>query len=223
MQIVVLADALTRQAPEDSAQIPESLVTVQGKPLVDWQLDRFVASGAKSLVFCVGAQGEEIETHVRRALDRGLMVGYAYAGEQPLGTGGALRRAFARLEDELVVTYGGRYVPFDYSAPLEDLRAHPQALATLSVCRAAGRVAVEGEWVTQYDAQSGGAFADCRVVALRRSALADIEDGAVWPLEALLRKLARQRKLRTFLAPEPGYDVGQPELERYLGALPQLP
>jgi NDP-sugar pyrophosphorylase family protein len=223
MQIVVLADALTRQAPEDSAQIPESLVTVQGKPLVDWQLDRFVASGAKSLVFCVGAQGEEIETHVRRALDRGLMVGYSYAGEQPLGTGGALRRAFARLEDELVVTYGGRYVPFDYSAPLEDLRAHPQALATLSVCRAAGRVAVEGEWVTQYDAQSGGGFADCRVVALRRSALADIEDGAVWPLEALLRKLARQRKLRAFLAPEPGYGVGQPELERYLGALPPLP
>lgn len=223
IQVVVLAGGLARRGPNDPEQIPESLVLVAGKPLVDWQLDRFVACGARSLVMCVGAQGEQIETHVRRALDRGLTVGYSYAGEQALGTGGALRRAFARLEDELVLTYGGRYVPFDYSAPLEDLRAHPEAVATLSVSRAPGRVEVEGEWVSRYDGAEGSGFTDCGVIALRRSVLSGIEDGAVWPIEALLRKLSREKKLRAFWAPAAGFDVGQPELARYLGGLPDLP
>lgn len=213
MQIVVLAGALS------AAQVPESLVMVHGKPFVDWQLERFVASGAKKLVMCVGLQGEEIETHVRRAMDRGLMVAYSYAGEQLVGTGGALRRAFARLEDEFVLTYGGRYLPFDYSAVLQDLRAHPEAAATLSVSRGPGSVAVEGDWVSRYDGPPGSGFADGGAIALRRAALSDIEDGAVWPIEALFRKLARQKKLRAFSLPEPGDDVGSPELARYLGAL----
>jgi N-acetyl-alpha-D-muramate 1-phosphate uridylyltransferase len=223
MQVVVLAGGLAQRASHDAEQLPESLLMVAGRPFVDWQLDGFVASGARSLVMCVGLQGEQIEAHVRRALDRGLSVGYSYAGEQVVSTGGALRRAFARLEDELVVTYGGRYLPFDYSAPLADLRAHPEAVATLSVCRRAGNVALQGDWVTRYDGPPDADFADYGAFALRRSALQGIEDGAVWPIEALLRKLARERKLRALVVPAPGFDVTSPELARYLGGLPALP
>ncbi|RYZ01356.1 MAG: hypothetical protein EOO73_35785 [Myxococcales bacterium] len=201
---------------------PESLTLVRGRPFVDWQLDRFVASGARSVVMCVGEQGEEIETHVRRALDRGLTVGYSYAGEQRAGTGGALRRAFARLEDDFVLTYGDRYLPFDYSAPLLELRAHPEAVGAMTVCHRPGRVALDGAWVTRYDDAPSG-LADCGIAALRRSALADIEDGAVWPIEALFRKLTRLGKLRAFTAPEPDLAVNSPELERYLGGLSELP
>lgn len=210
MQVVVLAG-------------PESLTLVRGRPFVDWQLDRFVASGARTIVLCVGPQeGEEVETHVRRAMDRGLMVAYSYAGEQPGGTGSALRRAFARLQDDFVLTFGDRYLPFDYSAPLADLRAHPDALGTLTVCRGAGRVALEGDWVQKYEGPDGAGFLDASVIALRRAALADIEDGAVWPIEALFRRLSRQNKLRAFVAPQAGYVASDPELERYLGGLPEL-
>lgn len=223
MQVVVLAGGLARRAPNDPEQVPESLLMVGGRPFVDWQLDSFVASGARSVVLCVGLQGEEIETHVRRALDRGLSVGYSYAGEQLVGTGGALRRAFARLQDDFVLTYGGRYLPFDYSALLSDLRAHPDAVATLGVARGPGNIALEGDWVSRYEGPPNADFADYGAFALRRSALQGVEDGAVWPIEALLRKLARERKLRALVAPTPGYDVGSPDLARYLGGLPGLP
>ena len=96
MQIVVLAGGLATRMRPDTEQIPKSLLMVNGRPFVDWQLDRFAASGARSVVMCVGYLGEAIETHVRRALDRGLMVAYSYDGEQLIGTGGALRRALAR-------------------------------------------------------------------------------------------------------------------------------
>jgi MurNAc alpha-1-phosphate uridylyltransferase len=232
MQIVVLAGGLATRMRPETEQVPKSLLLVNGRPFVDWQLDRFVASGARSVLMCVGFLGEQIETHVKRALDRGLTVGYSYDGEQLLGTGGALRRAFARLESEFVVTYGDSYLPFDYAAPLADLRAQPDAVATMSVYRNGGElgesnVALDGDWVAKYAKGTHDATLDCidyGAIALRRSSLDGIEDGAVWGIEALLGKLARQRKLRAFVAPERFYEVGSKAgrraLEQHLASQP---
>lgn len=230
MQVVILAGGLATRMRPETESTPKSLLMVNGRPFVDWQLDRLAASGARSVVMLVGYLGEQIETHVRRALDRGLIVSYSYDGEQLSGTGGALRRAYARLESEFVVTYGDSYLPFDYAAPLADLRAHPDAAATMSVYRNRGafgpsNVALEGELVARYEKGSHDAALDCidyGAIALRRSALADIEEGAVWGLEALWRKLARQKQLRAFVAPERFYEIGSPEgradLERHLAS-----
>lgn len=224
MQIVVLAGGLATRMHPDTEQVPKSLLPVNGRPFVDWQLDRFMASGARSVIFCVGHLGEQIETHVRRGLERGLAVGYSYDGEQLVGTGGALRRAYARLESELVVTYGDSYLPFDYAAPLADLRAHPEALATMSVYRnrnelAPSNVALDGDWVTRYDKTTRDPSFDCidyGAIALRRSALTEIADGAVWGIEALFRKLARARQLRALVVSERFYEVGSHEGKREL-------
>jgi MurNAc alpha-1-phosphate uridylyltransferase len=211
------------------------MLPINGRPFVDWQRDRFVASGARSVVMCVGHLGEQIETHVRRGLDRGLMVAYSYDGEQLVGTGGALRRAYARLEQEFVVTYGDSYLPFDYSAPLADLRAHPEALATMSVYRNRGELgpsnaSVDGDWVAIYDKSVRDPKFECLdygAIALRRSVLTEIADGAVWGLEALLRKLARQGKMRALMVPERFYEIGsragRDDLERHLAAEPRHP
>jgi len=232
MQIVVLAGGLATRMRPQTEQTPKSLLLVQGRPFIDWQLDRFAASGARSIVLCVGYLGEQIETHVKRALDRGLVVSYSYDGAELVGTGGALRRAFARLEDEFVLTYGDSYLPFDYAAPLQDLRAHPEAVATMSVYKNRGQlglsnVALDGDWVAKYDKSGSAPELDCidyGAIALRRSALAEIENGAVWGVEALFRQLARKRQLRAFVAPERFYEVGSPEgkadLERHLASEP---
>ena len=228
MQIVVLSGGLATRA--EGEQTPKSLQMVQGRPFVDWQLDGFAASGARNVIMCVGYLGEQIETHVKRALDRGLVVGYSYDGAELVGTGGALRRAFARLEDEFVLTYGDLYLPFDYAAPLHDLRAHPEAVATMTVYKnhgqlGASNVALDGDWVAKYE--KGSALPeldgiDYGAIALRRSALADIEEGAVWGVEALFRKLARKRQLRAFVAPERFYDggsaAGLSDLQRHLAS-----
>ncbi len=229
MQVVVLAGGLATRMRPETERVPKSLLQVNGRPFIDWQIDRFASSGARSIVLCVGHLGEEIETHVRRGADRGLQISYSYDGDQLIGTGGALRRALARLESEFVVTYGDSYLPFDYAAPLQALLACPEATATMSVCRgqqgdvAANNVQIEGDWVTRY--QKGAHdltldHIDYGAIALRRSALEAIEDGAVWGLEALWSKLARQKRLRALLSPERFYEVGSPdgrqELSRHL-------
>src|SRR4051812_3836448 len=118
MQIVVLAPELDARARSQTTSVPQALLMTAGRPLVDWQLERFAASGARNIVMCVGQGGEEIETHARRALHLSLSIRYSYERDEAVGTGGALRRALARLEPEFVLSYGEAYLPFDYSAPL---------------------------------------------------------------------------------------------------------
>jgi NDP-sugar pyrophosphorylase family protein len=228
MQIVVLAGGLAPQTRPDAEPSPNCLALVSGRPFVDWQLDRFAASGARSIVLCVGYLGEQIESHVKRALDRGLVVSYSYDGAELVGTGGALRRAYARLENEFVLTYGDSYLPFDYASPLHDLRAHPEAVATMSVCQnreqpGTRNVALDGDWATKYGKNANEPEldgSDAGAIALRRSALDGIESGAVWGIEALFRQLAGKRQLRALRVPERCYDVGSAEereaLERQL-------
>jgi NDP-sugar pyrophosphorylase family protein len=108
------------------------------------------------------------------------------------------------------------------------LRAHSEADATMTVYRNRGafgpsNVALAGDWVEKYEKGSQSPELDCidyGAIALRRSLLAEVADGAVWGLEALWSQLARKRKLRAFVAPERFYEVGSPEgrrdLERHL-------
>lgn len=228
MQVVILAGGLATRMRPETADVPKSLLLVAGRPFVDWQLDRLAISGARSVVMCVGYLGEQIESHVRRSLERGMSVSYSYDGEQLAGTGGALRRALARLEPEFVVTYGDSYLPFDYAAPLAALRARPQAAACMSVYQnrdafGPSNVALEGDWVARYDARGAAPeldHIDYGAIAVRRSLLEGIEDGAVWDLPALWSKLVRRRELCALRVESRFYEIGSPagreELERYL-------
>jgi NDP-sugar pyrophosphorylase family protein len=232
MQIVVLAPELDAMARSQAATAPQSLVMAAGRPLVDWQLERFAASGLSNIVMCVGQGGEEIETHARRALHLGLSIRYSYERDEAVGTGGALRRALARLDPEFVLTYGEVYLPFDCAAPLAALQARHELLGVMSVVRQTEgffqrRVVLEGDLVGQYSgstATPGSNCLDCGAIALRRSVIEEIADGAVWGIEALFRKLARKRQLGAFVVPDHCFDTTVPEelseLEYLLKSLP---
>jgi N-acetyl-alpha-D-muramate 1-phosphate uridylyltransferase len=43
MQIVVLAGGLATRMRPETERTPKSLLMVQGRPFIDWQLDRFAA------------------------------------------------------------------------------------------------------------------------------------------------------------------------------------
>jgi N-acetyl-alpha-D-muramate 1-phosphate uridylyltransferase len=45
MQVVILAGGLATRMRPDSETTPKSLLLVNGRPFVDWQLDRLAASG----------------------------------------------------------------------------------------------------------------------------------------------------------------------------------
>jgi NDP-sugar pyrophosphorylase family protein len=198
---------------------PKSMLEVAGRPFVDWQLERLRSQGFDRVVLCIAHLGEQIEAHVGDGSRWGLRVEYSKEGPTLLGTGGALRAALPLLEPDLLVTYGDSFLPFDYSAPLRELRAHADCDGVMSVFKNEGKwdpsnVVTDGEWVVAYEKGTKDPrfdHIDYGAIALRRSVVEAMPEGVAFGLDGVQRDLAARRRLRAHVARERFFEIGSPE------------
>jgi N-acetyl-alpha-D-muramate 1-phosphate uridylyltransferase len=236
VQAVILAGGLATRMHPLTLETPKALIEVAGRPFLAWQLEKIRSSGYARVLLCVGHLGEKIRDYAGDGAGFGLEVDYSFDGPRLLGTAGALRHALAVLEPAFLVTYGDSYLPFDYSAPLRDLEAHPDALGTMSVFKNDDRwdqsnTEVEGERVHRYEKGSNDPaldYIDYGATALRRDvieALPGVDDERGYPmgLDVLQAKLAAQGRLRAYAARERFYEIGSEaglsDLAKRLGEL----
>jgi NDP-sugar pyrophosphorylase family protein len=124
------------------------------------------------------------------------------------------------------VTYGDSYLPFDYRAPLADLRAHAGpdgALGTMAVFKNddlhdRSNTEVRGDVVARYEKRPRGAprdpaldHIDYGATALRREVILALPQGEPADLAQVQRSLAKEGRLRAFVASRRFYEIGSPE------------
>ncbi len=232
MQAAIIAGGLASRMQPLTQTTPKSLLLVAGRPFIDWQLEKLASAGYAEAILCVHHLGEAIEAHVGDGSRHGLRVRYSHEGERLLGTGGALRAALPLLDDDLLVTYGDSYLPFDYASPLLSLRAHPDVDGVMSVFKNEGRwdrsnVRLDGDMVGAYEkGTTDPAFdhIDYGAIAVRRRMLSEIPEGAAVGLDAILSELARARRLRACRVSRRFFEIGSPAglaaLEQHLKESP---
>jgi MurNAc alpha-1-phosphate uridylyltransferase len=223
-QVVILAGGLgTRMLPR-TERVPKILLDVAGRPFAAWLLERLAAAGFEEALLCIGHLGGEVRSALGDGGAFGLRLAYAEDGDRLLGTAGALRRAVDALAPTFLVTYGDSYLPFDYMAPLRDLRAHPEALGTMAVFRNDDRfdrsnTHVEGDLVVRYEKRPRDAppdpaleAIDYGATALRREVVAALPppESLAEPrdLSAVQRDLAAAGRLRAFTAERRFFEIG---------------
>ena len=219
LQAVILAGGLATRLGEAARSTPKSLLPVAGRPFLAWQLERLAACGYHDVLVLTGHLGDAIASFVGDGASFGVRARTLADGPELLGTAGALRHALGELDDEFLVTYGDSYLPFDYSAPLSDLRAHPDALGTMAVFPNAGRwdasnTLIRGDLVVRYEKGTKDQelnHIDYGATALRRSVVAEIPAGGVRGLDAVQAELAKKGSLRAYVAAQRFYEIGSPE------------
>ncbi|MFZ5895311.1 MAG: NTP transferase domain-containing protein [Myxococcota bacterium] len=215
-ELAILAGGLATRLGERARNIPKSLVPVHGRPFIAWQLERIKACGFDHVVLCVGHLGAALRDFVGSGSSFGVKVSYSDDGDSPLGTGGALLKALPLLSDSFVVTYGDSYLPFDYRAPLTDLRLHPDAEGCLAVYRNQDRwdrsnTCVRGEHVVAYRKGANDPafdYIDYGALALRAESVRGHTKECPFGLETLQTELAAAGTLRAFVSCERFYEVG---------------
>jgi N-acetyl-alpha-D-muramate 1-phosphate uridylyltransferase len=216
MQAVILAGGLATRLGALARDRPKSLIEVGGRPFLAWQLERLARSGFSDVLLCIGHLGAQIRAFAGDGSAFGLRVRCREDGPRALGTAGALRAALDELAPEFLVTYGDSYLPFDYSTPLTDLRAHPEAEGSMAVFRNDGRwdrsnTAVSGEHVVRYEKGSNDAaldHIDYGATALRREVIARLPPGASAGLDRIQGELAAAGTLRACRATTRFYEIG---------------
>jgi len=226
MQAVILTGGLATRLGERTRALPKALLPIAGRPFLAWQLEAVARFGFTEVVLCIGHLGAQIREFLGDGAAFGVAVAYSEDGPELLGTGGALRRALSLLAPSFLVTYGDSYLPFDYSAPLRDLEAHPEASGTMSVFENDGawdtsNAEVREQQVLRYE--KGGAdaalrYIDYGAIALRRSVLAERPAGVRFGLDQVQAELARAGLLRAYSASERFYEIGSEQGIRDLQA-----
>jgi NDP-sugar pyrophosphorylase family protein len=162
----------------------------------------------------------------------GLRVAYVDEGPTLRGTGGALRLAddLGVLADSFLVTYGDSYLPFDYAAPLDMLRADASLSSVMAVFHnqrqwdaSNVKLTADGRRVASYEKGTSDPsyeHIDYGATALRRSCLARVPTDGAYGLDRLQHALAAEGTMGACVAAERFFEVGSPEglatLEAYL-------
>jgi NDP-sugar pyrophosphorylase family protein len=213
-------------------RLPKILLDVAGKPFVGWLLPRLAECGFEEVILCVGHLGDLVRDAVGDGSSFGVRVRFVDEGAQLRGTGGALALARARgvLDDAFLVTYGDSYLPFDYAAPLDALRAHDEWDAVMAVYRNEGRwdasnveLSADGTTVVRYVKGVSDAalnHIDYGATAMRAKVLDAFPREAPFGLDSIQTALAKSGRMGAHVASERFFEIGSPEgladLERRL-------
>ena len=111
-------------------EIPKPMVPVDGKPLLEYQVEELKTYGIKKIVMIVGHLGEKIVDHFKDGKDFGVEIDYIFEKE-PLGTAGA----FYYLKDKIdakdfMLVFGDVFFDMDFDR-MEDFHFKNSALTTL--------------------------------------------------------------------------------------------
>lgn len=111
-------------------EIPKPMVPVDGKPLLEYQVEALKEYGIKKIVMIIGHLGEKIMDHFKDGKDFGVDIDYIVEKE-PLGTAGA----FYYLKDktdakDFLLIFGDVFFDIDFDR-MEDFHFKNDALTTL--------------------------------------------------------------------------------------------
>jgi D-glycero-alpha-D-manno-heptose 1-phosphate guanylyltransferase len=215
-EAIVLCGGLGVRLRSVVSDVPKPMAPVGGRPFLEYPLEFLRRQGLSRVVLAVGYKREVIIDHFG-AHWSGLEIDYAVETE-PLGTGGGVRLAAARLKtDRALLLNGDSFL----ARPIKDLAAAIGGDADLAVTVRpepdTGRYGVcdlDGDRLVGFRPGAPGqpGLINAGVYALRR----DLFDGHALPKvfsfeqDFLAPRVARLR-VKAVVATEPFIDIGLPE------------
>jgi NDP-sugar pyrophosphorylase family protein len=217
IQAVILAGGMATRLGDETRTCPKSLLLIEGRPFIEYQLELLKNNGISDIVLCLGHLAGQIEQCLGDGARFGVNVTYSHE-TRPLGTAGALKNAQRQIKGDFLTLYGDSYLDFDYRAAIKFFKARKK-LALMTVYKNRGRydasnTEVEGELVTRYDKVEKTPktiYIDYGASLFRREALDRLPENATYSLEQLFRRLIVQKELLAYEVSERFYQIGSPE------------
>jgi D-glycero-alpha-D-manno-heptose 1-phosphate guanylyltransferase len=131
MEAIILAGGLGTRLRSEIAELPKCLAPVNGKVFIDILIEYLERQGINKFIFSLGYKSELVIEHLDNNfsyLDKLYVV-----EEEPLGTGGAIKKAIEETtEDNVLIINGDTYFDID-SRALFDLHLSKKAACTIAL------------------------------------------------------------------------------------------
>jgi len=217
IQVVILAGGLARRLGDLTEDDPNSLLKVQGKPFLEYQLELLRKADIGNVVLCLGHLGRQIERHFGDGNKFGVSIRYSIE-EKPLGTAGALRNAKDLLNDIFFCMYGDSYLSINFLEVMRYFESQNK-LALMTVFNNHNRfdksnTATQGNLVSRYnknDAAGDMVYIDYGLHIFRKRTLDMVPSNQFYSLEDLFPRLIALQELLAYEVGDRFYEIGSPQ------------
>jgi mannose-1-phosphate guanylyltransferase/phosphomannomutase len=132
-KIIIVAGGLATRMKPITEQIPKCLVDINGKPLIEHQIEYFKKKGYKSFIFCVAHLAEKVRAYFDDGSKFGVNINYVQETEQLMGTAGSVKLVEGIIGDDenFIVYYGDNLTNMDFD---KMIKFHEEKKALVTIC-----------------------------------------------------------------------------------------
>jgi len=212
--VVLMAGGLGMRMRPLTESIPKPMLDVNGKPMLEHIIGRFVEQGFRRFYLSVNYKSELIRQHFGDGTGLGVQISYLDE-EKPLGTGGALSLLpTGNVSDNIIVMNGDLLTTLNFRQLL-DFHAVHDGCATMcvrdySIQVPYGVVEADGvEFIDIIEKPAHSYFVNAGIYVVRSSELKHIPRDVFYDLPDLFGQLKSQgKRVSVFPVREDWRDVG---------------
>ena len=113
MQAVIMAGGKGTRLSSIITDIPKPMVSINGKPLLQYQIENLKQAGVNEIVMVIGHLGHVIKEYFGDGRTFGVSITY-YNEDTPLGTAGALSCLQNKLEETFLLVFGDLFLNINF-------------------------------------------------------------------------------------------------------------
>ncbi len=227
VQAVVMMGGVGSRLGSLVKDTPKPMLPVCGRPFFEYELKLLKAAGFKKYLFLTGYLSSEIEDHFGNGEKYGVEIAYQKDGVDEegkpvlLGTGGALRHAFDRLEEDFLLVYADSFMDIDYREVVyRYFKAKEEgSLSLMTLLHNGGKydssnVIYKDGALELYDKKNPSPemdYIDYGVNMFSRSVLEKYTDGDKFDLSDIQNELSVSCRLYGLVVTRRFYEIGKPE------------
>jgi len=217
MQIAILCGGLATRLGNISKNTPKSMINIEGKPFLEYQINELKKQNVKDFVLCVGHLSEQIKDYFGDGKSFDVEIKYSHDGDIPLGPIGALKKAQPLLDDVFFTLYGDSFV-FADCAKIYNFFTKQNTLGLMTVFHNhdqhdKSNVIIKDGKVVQYSGKKTQdmKYVDYGLSIFKKETLNIIPENTFFSTKDLFTKLVEQNQLLGFEMSKRFYHIGNLE------------
>jgi len=214
MQMVILCGGLATRLGDLAKDIPKSMIDIEGKPFLEYQIENLKKNSIKDIVLCVGHLSEKIEDYFGDGSKFGVNIKYSQDGDIQLGPIGAVKNAEGLLEDVFFIMYGDTYLSVEYQK-VYSLFIQNDKQGLMVIYKNYDKydksnISADGKMVTGYG-ENDAIYIDYGTSLLRIESLDIVPSNQMYSTGEFFSNLIKKNELLAFETKERFYHIGNPE------------
>jgi NDP-sugar pyrophosphorylase family protein len=216
--MVILCGGLATRLGHHVKAIPKSMIPIEGKPFLEYQIENLKNHSIKDIILCIGHLWDKIENYFGDGSNFGVNIKYNHDGKKLLGPIGAVKNAEHMLDDIFFIMYGDSYLFVNFNRVQSSFIKYDKP-GMMVVYKNNNKydksnLLVEGNMVVGHKEKhkiKEMNYIDYGTSILRKDVLELVPKNTYYSTETFFSNLIDKRQLLAFEVKERFYHIGNPD------------